>query len=100
LIKPIGSFLSQHKFSVSEEGELSTPRETRAGMPQVSVLSPTLYNMYTNDASQTPGVYLVLFVKDTCLYATDRKEDFVVRKFQRRFSSMETWCERWNIIIN
>jgi hypothetical protein len=23
-----------------------------------------------------------------------------VRKFQRGFNSMETWCERWNIKIN
>jgi hypothetical protein len=25
---------------------------------------------------------------------------FVVRKLQRGLSSMETWCERWNIKIN
>jgi hypothetical protein len=36
----------------------------------------------------------------TCLYATDRKEGFVVRKLQRGLSSMETRCERWNIKIN
>jgi hypothetical protein len=47
--------------------------------------------------AQTPGVYLALFADDTCLYATDRKEDFVVRKLQRGLSSMETWRERWNI---
>jgi hypothetical protein len=59
-----------------------------------------LFNMYTNDALQTPGVYLALFADDTCLYATDRKEGFVVRKLQRGLSSMETWCERWNIKVN
>jgi hypothetical protein len=52
------------------------------------------------DAPQTPGVYLVLFADGTCLYATDRKESFVVRKLQRGLSSMETWCECWNIKIN
>jgi hypothetical protein len=25
---------------------------------------------------------------------------FIVRKFQRGLSSMETWCERWSIKIN
>jgi hypothetical protein len=48
-IKLISSFLSQRKFSVSVEGEMSTAREMRAGVPQGSVLSPTLYNMYIND---------------------------------------------------
>jgi hypothetical protein len=69
-------------------------------MTQSSVLSPTLYNMYINDASQTSGVYVALFIDDTCLYTTDRKEDFVVRNLERGLSSMETCCEPWNIKIN
>jgi hypothetical protein len=63
----------------------------RAGVPQDYVLSPTLYNMYINDAPQTPGVYLALFADDTCLYAKDQKEGFVARKLQRGLSSVETW---------
>jgi hypothetical protein len=94
LIKLINSFLSQGKFSVSVEGEVSTPREMRAGVPQGSVLSRTLHNLYINDAPQTHGVHLALSADDTCLYVTDRKEGFVVRKLQRGLSSVETWCER------
>jgi hypothetical protein len=89
LIQFIGSLLSERKFSVSVGDEMSTPREMQAGMPQVVVLSSTLFNMYINDAPQTYGVHLALFADDTCLYATDRKEDFIVRKFQRGLSSME-----------
>jgi hypothetical protein len=39
---------------------------------------------------QTLGVYLALFAYDTSLYATVRKEGFVVRKLQRDLCSMET----------
>jgi hypothetical protein len=46
LIKLISSFLSQRKFSVSVEGEMSTPREMKAGVPKSSVLSLTLSNLY------------------------------------------------------
>jgi hypothetical protein len=35
LINLLGSFLSQRILSVSVEGEMSTPREMQAGMPQV-----------------------------------------------------------------
>jgi hypothetical protein len=35
-------FLSQRKFRVSVEGEMSPPRVMQAGVPQGSVLSPTL----------------------------------------------------------
>jgi hypothetical protein len=50
LIKLLGSFLSHRKFRVSVEGEMSTPREMQAGVPQGSVLSLTLFNLYINDA--------------------------------------------------
>jgi hypothetical protein len=100
LSKLIGSFLSQRKFRVSVEGELSTARKMQAGVPQVSVSSPTLFNLYVNDAHKTHGVHLALFADDTCLYATDRKAGFIVRKLQRGLSSMETSGDRWNIKIN
>jgi hypothetical protein len=38
LIKLIGSFLSQRKFRVSVEGEMSTPRYMQARRPQDSIL--------------------------------------------------------------
>jgi hypothetical protein len=62
--------------------------------------SPTLYNLYINDTPQTIGVNLALFADDTCLYATERKEGYVLRKVQRGLNSTSTWCERWNIKIN
>jgi retron-type reverse transcriptase len=46
LIKLISSFLSNRKFSVSMEGEISTQRIMKARVPQGSVLSPTLLNIY------------------------------------------------------
>jgi hypothetical protein len=79
---------------------MSTPREKQAGVPQSSVLSPTLNNICVNDVPQNQGVHSALFADDTCLYAADRKEGFIVGKLQRSLSSMEAWCERWNIKIN
>jgi hypothetical protein len=56
--------------------------------------------MFRPDLPQTPGVYLGLFPADTCIYATHCKECYVLRKLQRGLSAVETWCKRWNIIIN
>jgi hypothetical protein len=100
IIKLISSFLSNRKFRVSIEGEMSTPREIQAGVPQGSVLSPTLYSIYINNAPQSPGVRLALFADDTCIYTTDRKEGYVLRKLQRGLTSVGSWCEQWNIRIN
>jgi hypothetical protein len=51
LIKLISFFLSERKFTVSVEGQMSTPTEIQAEVPQRYVLSPKLYIMYTNDTS-------------------------------------------------
>jgi hypothetical protein len=56
--------------------------------------------MYINDVPQAPGVYLALFADDICLYATDRKSFFFVRKLQRGLSSMKAWFERWKIKVS
>jgi hypothetical protein len=92
-MKLISSFLSNRKFRVIVEGELSMPRDIQVGMPQGSVLAPILCSLCIDDTPQIPGVYLVL-------YTTDRKEGYVPRKLQRGLASMESWCERWNIKLN
>jgi hypothetical protein len=38
-------------------------------------------------------------VSISLFFLTDRKEGYVLRKLQRGFTSMESWCERWNIKI-
>jgi hypothetical protein len=79
---------------------MSAPREMQAGVSQGSVLSPTLYSWNINNAPPSPGVHLALFADDTCIYCTDRKDGYVLRKLQRGLTSVESWCERWNIKIN
>jgi hypothetical protein len=100
LIKLINSYQSHRKSIVSVEGELSTPRQIDAGVPQGSVLAPTLYSLYINDTSQTSRVQLALFADDTCMYATEGKEGYVLKKLQHCLTAMEAWCEQWNIKIH
>jgi hypothetical protein len=89
MISLLTLFFLKRQFRISVEGEMSTPRIMQAGVPQDSLLSPALFNMYINDVHQKHGVHRALFADDTCLYATDRKEVFVLRKFQRGLRSMK-----------
>jgi hypothetical protein len=72
----------------------------QAGVAQCSVLSPTLHNLYINDTFQTVDVNVALFADDTCVYATERKDGYVLRKVPRDLNSMSAWCECWNIKIS
>jgi hypothetical protein len=56
--------------------------------------------VYVNDTPQAIVVHLALFADDTCVYATERKEGYVLRKLQRGLNSVEQWSKRWNIKIN
>jgi hypothetical protein len=94
LFKLISSFLYKRKFFISVESEMSTPRTMKAGVPQGSILSPTLFNMYVNDTPQAIGVHLAIFAYDTCLYTTERKEGYVLRKLKRGLNSVEEWSKR------
>jgi hypothetical protein len=49
---------------------------------------------------QTYGIILALFADDTCLYATECKEGYVLKKIQRGLNSMAAWFERSDIKIN
>jgi hypothetical protein len=53
-----------------------------------------------NDLPQMLGVHVGLLADSTCIYVTDHKECYVLRKLQRVLSAIETWCENWNIKIN
>jgi hypothetical protein len=46
LAKLISSFISQRKFRVSVEAEMSTSRDIQAGAPHGSGQSPILYSPY------------------------------------------------------
>jgi hypothetical protein len=73
---------------------MSMPRDIQSGVPQNFVLSPTVYSIYIYiyiDTPRTPSVYLGLYADNTFIYATDRKEGYVLIKLQRGLSAAETW---------
>jgi hypothetical protein len=90
----MGSF-SQRKFRVSVEGEMSTPKgnESRGAtrLRPVFHIVQLVYKWYPPNN---------LFADDTCLYAIELKEGYVLRKLQRGLNSIAVWCGRWNIKIN
>jgi hypothetical protein len=93
LIKLMSSFLSQRKLGVSVEGEISTPLDIKAGVPQV-VPVPHTIQLIHNDTLQTISVHLALFADDASLYARERIEGYVLRKLQPLLNSMTAWCSR------
>lgn len=100
ILKLIRSYLLNRSFRVSVNGFLSEDKPVPFGVPQGSVLSPTLFNIFTADIIKVDGVTYYLFADDTGFVATDMDPEMVICKLQHAQNELEKYYERWKIKLN
>ena len=96
----LASYLKDRSFQVKMEGELSTPRRIRAGVPQGSVLAPTLFNMFAADMPTHENSQLAQYADDTALYSKSYHIQDCVKHVTQHLKLMTQWCNRWRIKLN
>lgn len=69
LANMVNMLLSNRRFYVSLQGKRSRWRNQRNGLPQGSVLAPTLFNIYTNDQPISPNTKHFLYADDVAITA-------------------------------
>ena len=69
LCRVIQNLLSDRRFYVELNNERSRWRIQKNGQPQGSVLSPTLFNIYTNDQPILDGTRSFIYADDLCVTA-------------------------------
>ena len=69
LCRVIQNMLSSRRFYVELNNERSTWRKQKNGLPQGSVLSPILFNFYTNDQPLHNGTRSFIYADDMCVPA-------------------------------
>ena len=69
VIRVIQYLLSDRKLYVELNNERSRWRIQKNGLPQGSVLSPTLFNIYTNDQPILDGTRSFIYADDLCVTA-------------------------------
>jgi hypothetical protein len=94
------SFLTERFFSVSQGVAQSEPRPLLAGVPQGSVLSPLLYNIYTADIPSIPETILASFADDTVILSSADDPAHVSLNLQHHITQLESWFTNWRIKIN
>lgn len=100
VINIIQSFLSNRSFRVKLQNLMSTPRSILAGVPQGSVLGPTLYSLFIHDIPRENYAKKVLFADDTAIFAQSRNSELAVRKLQNSLNNLTDWLDKWKIGIN
>ena len=90
----IKDFLSQRSQTVVVEGEKSSPVSVQSGVPQGSVLGPSLFLLYINDLPDRVSSTSRLFADDTLLHnETSSKHD--CETMQQDLQKLEQWEDEW-----
>lgn len=87
----IKNYLDNRKQSVVVNGEVSSTIDVTSGVPQGSVLGPTLFILFINDLPTVVNNEVRLFADDTKLYGkADSKES--CQNLQKDIDALEEWA--------
>ena len=95
-------YLNQRRLKVVVGGKCSQPHFIKAGVPQGSILGPTLFLMYVNDAETclSPGTQMAVYADDTTLYSLVRSTDTIQQQatsLQESLDALHAWGLKWRV---
>ena len=100
-LKLLQDFLSQRSQQVRVDGHLSTTQISNNGVPQGSILSPTLFSIFLNDLlTCTQSLDSHAYADDTIFHTSDTSIDRLVHKTQQDINLISQWCENHGMKIN
>ena len=100
LLGVIKSFLEDRSFQVTLLGEVSDSKKVNCGVPQGSILSPSLFLTFLSDLPELQDVNIAAFADDLCFYTSSTEYDRALSKMQRALDAFRIWCDDWMIKIN
>ena len=102
----ISSFLSNRQLRVVLDGKSSRGYSVIAGVPQGSILGPTLFLLYINDLPDDVICDIAIYADDTILYSRcDQASDLwqqleLVSELESDLRDMVDWGKKWLVDFN
>ena len=93
LLNWLTSYLTSRLQYTVLNGQRSTLCSVSSGVPQGSVLGPTLFNLYTSDlvaSIQSESVYM--YADDTTVYCVGKTIDEVSAALNQSLKELYAWC--------
>ena len=86
LLKMVDSFLTGRRFRVAICQTMSQPMDMELGVPQGSVIAPTLFNIYVYDVPVPAEMELAQFADDTAYWTSSHRTATTVNRLQKASS--------------
>ena len=71
-----------------------------AGVPQGSVLGPTLYIFYTADIPTTEHTETAMFADDTSVLSVHSFQEEATKNLQHALNKIQKGADKWKITLN
>ncbi len=95
----VKSFLKDRRQKVVVNGEESEWKEVLSGVPQGSVIGPTLFIIFINDMPESVESFINMFADDAKLFAEVEDENQHAA-LQQDLEHLQTWAKKWQMVFN
>jgi len=98
--KLLKSYLYNRVFAVLCNSSMSDEHNIEAGVPQGSVLGPTLYLLYTSDILTSGQLTMSTFADDTAILSRSKCPQQASAQLAAHLDVVEKWDSDWRIKVN
>lgn len=102
LTRWLSDFIRNRTAHIKINSSLSQPFQIEGGVPQGTVLSPILFNIYVSDIPIPPreGVHIGQFADDIIITATAHDIRYTNSHVNETLRNLNVWLDMWRMRIN
>ena len=99
IYKLLKSYLTDGTFQVKINQTVTKLFPINAGVPQGSVLGPTLYLLYTADLPTMQEITTATYADDTAILTSHSNPEIASEKLQKYLDLINIWFKQWRIRV-
>jgi len=96
----INNFLTDRRVSITMGGVKAPDYDAKCGLPQGSVISPLLFNLFISDWYKDIGCEKVKFADDGTIWKTGENWLCLMESLQQDFKKLTEWARKWRLKLS